>query len=67
MLFLFWNNLDKNTRTMRNYEISKGTLMGNANNNLLFHLGTRLDQIIVAQLRTRSNNLKGHLCCMKII
>ena len=43
------NNLDKDTRTITNYEIFKGTFMANANDNLLFHLGTRQDQIITAK------------------
>ena len=49
------------------YEIFKDTLMGNVNNNPLFHLGTRHGQIIMARLRMRSSDLKGHLYSMKII
>ena len=56
-----WNILDKDT--IITYEISKGTLMGNANDNPLFHSGTTQDQTIMA---IRSSNLKGHLYSMKI-
>ena len=41
--------------------------MGNVNDNLLFHLGTGQEQIIMARLRMRSNDLKGHLHSTKII
>ena len=42
--------------------------MGNVNDNPLFHLlGTRQDQIIIARLRMRFSDLKGHLYSMKII
>ena len=40
--------------------------MSNVNDNPLFHLGTRHEQIIMARLRMRSNDLKGHLHSMKI-
>ena len=43
------------------------TLMGNVNDNPLFHLGTRQEQIIMVRLRMHSSNLKGHLYSMKII
>ena len=41
--------------------------MGNVNDNPLFHLDTRQEQIIMARLRMRSCDLKGHLHSMKII
>ena len=41
--------------------------MGNVNDNPLFHLGTRQEQIIMVRLRMRSSDLKGHLYSMKII
>ena len=41
--------------------------MGNVNDNPLFHLGTRQEQIIMARLRMRSSDLKGQLHSMKII
>ena len=41
--------------------------MGNVNDNPLFHLGTRQEQIIMARLRMCSSDLKGHLHSMKII
>ena len=41
--------------------------MGNVNDNPLFHLGTRQEQIKMARLRMRSSDLKGHLHSMKII
>ena len=41
--------------------------MGNVNDNPLFHLGTRQEKIIMARLRMRSSDLKGHLHSMKII
>ena len=62
-----WNYLDEDTRTIANYEIFKGTLMGNANDNSLFRLGTRQDQIIITKLRMHFSNLKGHLYSIKII
>ena len=62
-----WNSLEDNTRTTSNYEFFKDTLMGNVNDNPLFHLGTRKEQIIMARLRMRSSDLKGHLYSMKII
>ena len=62
-----WNNLDKDTRTITTYEIFNGTLMANVNDNPVFHLGTRQDQIITVKLRMRSSNFKGHGYCMKIV
>ena len=41
--------------------------MGNVNDNPLFHLGTRQEQTIMARLRMRSSDLKGHLHSLKII
>ena len=41
--------------------------MGNVNDNPLFHVLTRQEQIIMAKLRMRSNNSKGHHYSMKII
>ena len=41
--------------------------MGDVNDNPLFHLGTRQEQIIMARLRMLSSDLKGHLHSMKII
>ena len=41
--------------------------MGNVNDNPLFYLGKRQEQIIMARLRVRSSVLKGHLYSMKII
>ena len=41
--------------------------MRNVNDNPLFHLGTRQEQIIMARLRMRSSDLKRHLHSMKII
>ena len=35
-----WNSLEEDTRTISNYELFKETLMGNVNDNPLFHLGT---------------------------
>ena len=62
-----WNSLEEDTRTISNYELFKETLMGNVKDNPLFHLGTRQEQIIMARLRMRSSDLKGHLHSMKII
>ena len=53
--------------TISNYDIFKDTLMGNVNDNPLFHLGKRQEQIIMARLRMRSSDLKGHLYSMKTI
>ena len=44
-----------------------GMGMGNVNDNPLFHLGTKQEQIIMARLRMRSSDLKDHLHSMKII
>ena len=52
--------------TISNYELFKETLMGNVNDNPLFRLGTRQEQIIMVRLRMRSSDLKGHLHSMKI-
>ena len=41
-----WNSLEEDTRTISNYELFKETLMGNVNDNPLFHLGTRQEQIV---------------------
>ena len=38
-------------------ELFKETLMDNVNDNPLFHLGTRQEQIIMAKLRMRSSDL----------
>ena len=62
-----WNSLEEDTRTISNYELFKETLMGNVKDNPLFHLGTRQEQIIMARLRMRSSDLKGHLHSMKIV
>ena len=62
-----WNSLEEDTRTISNYELFKETLMGNINDNPLFHLGTRQEQIIMVRLRMRSSDLKGHLHSIKII
>ena len=62
-----WNSLEEDTRTISNYELFKETLMGNVNDNPLFHLATRQEQIIMARLRMHSSDLKGHLHSMKII
>ena len=62
-----WNSLEENTRTIPNYERFKETLMGTVNDNPLFHLGTRQEQILMARLRMRFSDLKGHLHSMKII
>ena len=43
-----WNSLEEDTRTISNYELFKETWMGNVNDNPLFHLGTRQEQIIMA-------------------
>ena len=45
-----WNSLEEDTRSISNYEIFKDTLMGNVNDNPLFHSGTRQEQIIMARL-----------------
>ena len=62
-----WNSLEEDTRTVSNYELFKETLMDNVNDNPLFHLGTRQEQIIMVRLRMLSSDLKGHLHSMKII
>ena len=61
------SSLDANTRTISNYEIFKDTLMGNVNDNPIFHLDTRQEQIIIARLTMRSRGLKDHLYSMKFI
>ena len=63
----FWNSLEEDTRTISTCELFKDTLMGNVNDNPLFHFGTRQEQIIMARLRLRSSDLKGHLYSMEII
>ena len=67
LLPLYSSSHYPDTRTISNYELFKETLMGNVNDNPLFHLGTRQEQIIMARLRMRSSALKGHLHSMKII
>ena len=65
--YFSWNSLDEDTRSISNYEIFKDTLMGNVNDNALFHLGARQEQIIMARLRMSSSDLKGRLYSMKMI
>ena len=62
-----WNSLDVNTRQITNYESFKDTLMVNSNDNPLFYVGSRQEQIIMAKLRMGCSNLNGHLYFMKII
>ena len=62
-----WNSLDVNTRQIINYESFKDTLMVNINDNPLFYVGSRQEQIIMAKLRMGCSNLNGHLYSMKII
>ena len=62
-----WNSLDVNTRQITNYESFKDTLMVNINDNPLFYVGSRQEQIIMAKLRMGCSNLNGHLYSMKII
>ena len=62
-----WNSLDENTRQITNYESFKDTLMVNTNDNPLFYVGSRQEQIIMAKLRMGCSNLNGHLYSMKII
>ena len=62
-----WNSLKEDTRTISNYELLKETLMGNVNDNPLFHLGTSQEQIIMARLSMHSSDLKGHLHSLEII
>ena len=62
-----WNSLEEDTRTISNYKLFKETLLGNVNDNPLFHLGSRQGQIIMARLRMRSSDLKGHLHSMKLL
>ena len=63
-----WNKLEETTKTITNYELFKHTLMRNINDNPLFLIGSRQEQIIMAKLRMRcSSNLNGHLYTMKII
>ena len=56
-----WNSLDKNTRQIANYESFKDMLMVNINDNPLFYVGSRQEQIIMAKLRMGCSNLNGHL------
>ena len=62
-----WNKLEETTRTITNYELFKDTLMRNFNDNPLFFIGSRQEQIIMAKLRMRCSNLNGHLYARKII
>ena len=62
-----WNKLEETTRTITNYELFKDTLMRNINDNPLFAIGSRQEQMIMAKLRMRCSNLNGHLYTMKII
>ena len=41
--------------------------MRNINDNPLFHIGSRQEQIIIAKLRMQCSTLNGHLYSMKII
>ena len=59
-----WNKL---ARTITNYESFRDTLMTNINDNPLFHIGSRQEQIFMAKLRTQCSNLNGHVFSMKII
>ena len=45
----------------------KDTLMININDNPLFFIASRQEQIIMAKLRMQCSNLNGHLYSMKII
>ena len=62
-----WNKFDEKTRTITNYELSKDTLIRNINDDPLFYIGPRQEQIIMAKLRMQCSNLNGHLYSMKII
>ena len=62
-----WNSLDKNTRKITKYESFQDNLMVNTNDNTLFYVGSRQEQIIMAKLTTQCSNLNGHLYSMKII
>ena len=62
-----WNRLDENTRKITKYESFKDTLMANTNDNPLFYVGSRQEQIIMAKIRMGCSNLNGHLYSMKLI
>ena len=59
--------MNENTRTITNYESFKDTLMVNINDNPLFYIGSRKEQVIMAKIRMQCSNLNGHLYPMKII
>ena len=64
---MLWNKLEEKTRTIKNYELFKDTLMRNINENPLFLIESRQEQIIMAKLRMKCINLNGHLYSLKII
>ena len=59
--------MDEKTRTITNYELFKDTLMININDNPLFFIGSRQEQIIMAKVRMQCSTSNGHLYTMKII
>ena len=67
LLFHFGTNWMNKTRTITNYELFKDTLLRNINDNPLFFIGSRQEQIIVAKLRMQCSYSNGHLYSMKII
>ena len=57
----------KHTKTTSNYECFKDTLIADVNDNRLFYIGSRQEQIIMAKIRIQCRNLNGHLYSMKNI
>ena len=47
--------------------VFKDTLKTNVNDNLLFYIGSKQEQIIMAKLRMQCINLNGYLYSMKVI
>ena len=62
-----WNRLDESIRKITNYESFKDTLMANTDDNPLFYVGSKQEQIIMAKIRMGCSNLNGHLYSMKRI
>ena len=64
---LLWNTLDDKVTAIKDYESFKEALTDSNNDNPLFHVGNRQEQIIMAKLRLRCSNLSGHLFNLNII
>jgi len=62
-----WNKLDDKITAIKDYESFKEALTDSNNDNPLFHVGNRQEQIIMAKLRLRCSNLSGHLFNLNII